>query len=75
MGKKRASSSASRLKAPIRLGSGYGSTPGGSRARVHQTKAQTRAHANPQPEVVNGSQHRVVALDYEIVECVRGIGA
>ncbi|MCD9644032.1 hypothetical protein HAX54_032002 [Datura stramonium] len=31
--------------------------------RAHQTKAQTRAQVNPQPEVVNGSQPRVAASD------------
>ncbi|MCD9639948.1 hypothetical protein HAX54_024943, partial [Datura stramonium] len=39
----------------------HSTTPGGSRAGAHQTRAQTRAQANPQPEVVNGSQPRVVA--------------
>ncbi|MCE3050054.1 hypothetical protein HAX54_046383 [Datura stramonium] len=61
MAKKCSSSSASRSKAPVGRGAGHGTTPGGSRAGAHQIRAQTRAHANPQPEVVNGSQSQVTA--------------
>ncbi|MCE5166305.1 hypothetical protein HAX54_017218 [Datura stramonium] len=59
MAKKRTSSFASRSKAPVGWGVGHGTTAGGSRAGAHQTRAQTRAHENPQPEVVNGSHPRV----------------
>ncbi|MCE3214661.1 hypothetical protein HAX54_053007 [Datura stramonium] len=38
---------------------GYGSTCGGSQAGAHQTRAQT----DPQPEVMNGGQPRVVAQE------------
>ncbi|MCE0480822.1 hypothetical protein HAX54_037968 [Datura stramonium] len=63
MAKKHASSSASRSKAPVGWGAGHGTTPGGSRAGAHQTKAQTREQANPQPEVLNESQPRVATLE------------
>ncbi|MCE2055200.1 hypothetical protein HAX54_042171 [Datura stramonium] len=61
MAKKCASSSASRSKAPIGRGVGHGTNPGGSRSGAHQTRAQTRGLANPQPEVGNGSHPRVAA--------------
>ncbi|XP_060177824.1 uncharacterized protein LOC132607759 [Lycium barbarum] len=47
MAKKRASSSGKR-------GAGQSATRGGRQARAHQTRAQTRTQATPQPEVVNG---------------------
>ncbi|MCD7470794.1 hypothetical protein HAX54_010913, partial [Datura stramonium] len=52
--KKHASSSTSQSKAPVGRGAGHGTIPGGRRTGAHQTRAQTRAHANPQPEIVNG---------------------
>ncbi|MCE5167673.1 hypothetical protein HAX54_015851 [Datura stramonium] len=56
MAKKRASSSASRSKAPVGWGAGNGTTLGGSRVGAHQIRDQTRARANPQLEIVNGGQ-------------------
>ncbi|MCD7459528.1 hypothetical protein HAX54_041192 [Datura stramonium] len=56
MAKKGASSSASRSKTPFEQGAGHGTSPSGSRAGAHQTRAQNWTQANPQPEVVNGSQ-------------------
>ncbi|MCE0480489.1 hypothetical protein HAX54_037380 [Datura stramonium] len=53
----------SRSKAPVEWGERHDSNPGGSRYGAHQTRTQTRAQGNPQPEVVNGSQPRVVALE------------
>ncbi|MCD7452139.1 hypothetical protein HAX54_015156 [Datura stramonium] len=50
MSKKRASSSASRSKAPVRRSAGCSTTHSGSQAGPHQTRAQ----ADPQPKVVNG---------------------
>ncbi|MCD7459187.1 hypothetical protein HAX54_040264 [Datura stramonium] len=63
MAEKRASSSASQLKAPVGWGSGHGTTRDGSQVGDHQTRVQIRAQANPQPEVENGGQHRVAAPD------------
>ncbi|MCD7472226.1 hypothetical protein HAX54_013247, partial [Datura stramonium] len=57
--KKHTFSSASRSKELVGWGAGHGTTPGGSRAGAHQTRAQTRAHANPQLEIVNGRKPRV----------------
>ncbi|MCE3215931.1 hypothetical protein HAX54_004126, partial [Datura stramonium] len=54
MAKKRTSSYASRSKAPAGWGAGHGTTPSGNRAGAHQTRAQTSAQVNPQPEIVNG---------------------
>ncbi|MCD7457668.1 hypothetical protein HAX54_035741 [Datura stramonium] len=56
MDNKHASSFASRSKAPVGWGRGHGTTPGGSRARAYQTRAQTKAQANPQPEIMNGER-------------------
>ncbi|MCD7453935.1 hypothetical protein HAX54_022691 [Datura stramonium] len=61
MAKKRASSYANRSKAPIEWGAGHGTTLDGSQAGTHQTRAQTRAQVNPQPEFVNGGQPQVPA--------------
>ncbi|MCD7470703.1 hypothetical protein HAX54_010728 [Datura stramonium] len=47
--------------APVGRGAGHDTTPGGSRVGTYQTRAQTRAQTNPQPEVVNGGQPRVAA--------------
>ncbi|MCD9638655.1 hypothetical protein HAX54_022777 [Datura stramonium] len=46
MAKECTSSSASLSKAPVSWGSGHGTTPGGSQVGAHQTRYQTRAHAN-----------------------------
>ncbi|MCE0482150.1 hypothetical protein HAX54_040597, partial [Datura stramonium] len=35
--------------------------PGGSRIGAHQTRAQTTAQDNPQPEIVNGGHPQVAA--------------
>ncbi|MCD7465760.1 hypothetical protein HAX54_001862 [Datura stramonium] len=63
MAKKHASLSASRSKAPVGRSAGRGTTCGGSQAGPHQTRAQTRTQADPQPEVVNGGQPRFVARE------------
>ncbi|MCD9642515.1 hypothetical protein HAX54_029355 [Datura stramonium] len=44
---------------------GHGTTPNGSRVGVRQTRAQTRAQSNPQPEVVSGVQPRVASSERE----------
>ncbi|XP_060216754.1 uncharacterized protein LOC132644194 [Lycium barbarum] len=54
MAKKRASSSAKR-------GVGQSATRGGRQAGTHQTGAQIRTQATPQPKVVNGGQPRVAS--------------
>ncbi|MCE3215717.1 hypothetical protein HAX54_003272 [Datura stramonium] len=61
MDKKRASSSASRSKTPVGRGARHGTTPSGSRVGAHQTRAQTRAQDNPQPEILNEGQPQVSA--------------
>ncbi|MCD7473487.1 hypothetical protein HAX54_015388 [Datura stramonium] len=61
MGKKHASSCSIRSKEPVGRGTGYGTTPGDSRAGTYQKRDQNRKQANPQPEVVNGSQPQVAA--------------
>ncbi|MCE5167057.1 hypothetical protein HAX54_035334, partial [Datura stramonium] len=47
------------IKGTSWMGCGHGSTAGGSRVGAHQSRAQTRAQAHPQPEIVNGGQPRV----------------
>ncbi|MCE3051063.1 hypothetical protein HAX54_048842 [Datura stramonium] len=61
MAKKYVSTSASRSKELVGWGAGHGTTPSGSRAGAHKTRVQTKAQANPQPEILNGSQPRVAA--------------
>ncbi|MCD9646513.1 hypothetical protein HAX54_036400 [Datura stramonium] len=59
MAKKHASSSASRLKAPVEHSARRCTTRGGGQAGAHQTRAQT----DPQLEIVYGGQPRVVAQE------------
>ncbi|MCD7469016.1 hypothetical protein HAX54_007631 [Datura stramonium] len=70
MAKKSASSSTSRSKAPVGHSAGRGTTRGGSQDGAYQcsghdnqTRAQAKAQADPQPEVVNGGHPQVVAQE------------
>ncbi|MCD9645890.1 hypothetical protein HAX54_035209, partial [Datura stramonium] len=53
--------------APVERGAGHGTTPGGSRVRAHQTRAQTRPQANPQPEIIVPAVVPTVALPTDVV--------
>ncbi|MCD7459703.1 hypothetical protein HAX54_041681, partial [Datura stramonium] len=63
MAKKCASSSSSRSKAPVGRGAGHGTTSSCSRSTAHQTRAQTRAPNNPQPEIANGVMRLLNVLE------------
>ncbi|MCE3050322.1 hypothetical protein HAX54_046898 [Datura stramonium] len=45
--------------------------PSGSRAGACQTRAKTRAHANPQPEIVNRGQPQVASPEREQEQVVQ----